>query len=69
MFSFAADECYSDVVQQARSVVESGEVLEEVISQTTTGGLPPVETNATLTVSNHNKQHFTFCTTTFQNNK
>lgn len=52
MFSFAADECYNDVVQQARSVVES-------TSQTTAGGLPPVETNATLTVSNHNKQPIT----------
>lgn len=53
MFSFAADECYNDVVQQARSAVESDEVLKEVISETTTGGLPPVETNATLTVSNN----------------
>lgn len=49
--SFAAEECYSDVVQQARAAVEADTVREELMNEITTGGRATTETSCTLTVS------------------
>lgn len=52
--SFAAEECYTDVVQQAKVAVEANGLGEELVNGNTAAAT--TEASCTLTVSDY-KQH------------
>lgn len=52
MISLTAEECYSDVLQQARTAVEKDGVKEKLIYEFTVRGGAATEAMRTLTVSN-----------------